>query len=239
MNTPNAIDELKLLVLDRIKEPSRANAVMELIANKQGDEALMAVIDEMETIDIARIFTQAFDYTKPNQAAGLIRPDVAADCILAILARWSINRIQENPKAAAQDINDFLASVILNRAIEAQAEFKTLVEDHMDLITACMLCDLSYHGDEIVQTILQGEQGTMAEIVKNLNLTEMLVRSVKSNMQKDFHERPGDSDDNHFDSDSEERRVKFVRSTLKRYHKEATSKFVAESADSMEDFMAM
>ena len=62
-------NQYKLLILDRIKDPAKANAVMELIANNRGDEALATVIDEMESVDVARLFTEAFDYTKPNQAA--------------------------------------------------------------------------------------------------------------------------------------------------------------------------
>lgn len=107
MNNSEENNEYKLLILDRIKDPARANAVMEVIANNKGDEALALVIDEMETVDVARLFTEAFDYTKPNQAAGLIKPDIAADCILAILARRSLSRLNENPSGPAQDINDF------------------------------------------------------------------------------------------------------------------------------------
>jgi hypothetical protein len=239
MNNSEENNEYKLLILDRIKDPARANAVMEVIANNRGDEALALVIDEMETVDVARLFTEAFDYTKPNQAAGLIKPDIAADCILAILARRSLSRLNENPSGTAQDINDFLTAVVLSRPIEKQSKFKDLFEDHMDLFASCMMCEIGYHGEELVNIIVAGEQGTMAEIAKNLGFTNRLLKSVKGAMGKDHIESESDADDESFDAASEERRSKFVRSTLARFHRKAIQKFGAEATTGMEEFMDM
>jgi len=239
MNNSEDNNEYKLLILDRIKDPARANAVMEVIANNRGDEALAVVISEMETVDIARLFTEAFDYTKPNQAAGLIKPDIAADCILAILARRSLSRLNENPSGPAQDINDFLTAVVLSRPIEKQADFKELFEDYIDLFAACMMCEVGYHGEELVNIIFAGEQGTMAEIAKNLGLTSRLLKSVKGAMGKDHIESESDTDDESFDAASEQRRSKFVQSTLARFHRKAIQKFGAEAVTGMEEFMDM
>jgi len=237
MNTSKENNEYKLLILDRIKDPTRANAVMELIANNKGDEALANVISEMETVDVARLFTEAFDYTKPNQAAALIKPDIAEDCILAILARRSSNRISENPRGPAQDISDFLTSVVLTRPIGRQHEFKELVEDHMDLVAACLMCEFGYHGEELVNVIIGGEQGTMAEVAKNLGLSEDLLKSVKGAMGKSQIEGVSDSDEDGFDAVSEEKRSKFVRNTLARFHRKAIEQFGAEATSNIEEFM--
>ncbi len=241
MNDSADKNDYKLLILDRIKDPARANAVMELIANNQGDEALAVVIGEMESVDIARLFTEAFDYTKPNQAAALIKPDIAADCILAILARRSLSRITENPMGSAQDINDFLTAVVLSRPLEKQAKFKGLFEDHLDLFAACLMCEIGYHGEELVNIIVDGEQGTMAEVAKNLNLTNRLLKSIKGAMGNSHidSESDADAEEQDFDATSEERRSKFVRSTLAKFHRRAIAKFGAEATTSMEEFMDM
>ena len=235
--------DYKLLILDRIKDPSRANAVMELIANNQGDQALSAVIAEMETVDVARLFSEAFDYTKPNQAAALINPKIAEDCMLAILARRSSSRILENPKGPAQDLSDFLTSVILTRPLEKQAEFRNLIDDHMEVIAACIMCDVSYHGDELGNIISGGEVGTVAEIAKNLDLSDELLRTVNGAMGKSVLDGGGDEDsdseESSFDSASEERRWKFVKVTLSKFHKRATKKFGAEATTNMDEFMDM
>ena len=239
MNNPDEINDYKLLILDRIKDSSRANTVMELIANNKGDEVLSLVIGEMESVDVARLFTEAFDYTKPNQAAGLIEPDIALDCILAILARNSSSRIYENPRGPAQDICDFLTSVVLIRPIEKQSKFKELFKDHTDLFAACFMCETNYHGQELLNVIMGGEQGTMAEVAKNLGFTNRFLNSVKGAMGKDNIESESDSDEESFDVKSEERRSKFVRNTLVRYHRKAIEKFGAEATSSMEEFMDM
>ena len=241
MSTSEENNEYKLLILDRIKDPTRANAVMEVIANNRGDEALAAVIGEMETVDVARLFTEAFDYGKPNQAAGLIDPNIAEDCILAILARRSSSRIAENPRGPAQDIQDFITSVVLSRPIERQHEFKDLVEDYMELFTACLMADFGYHGEELCNIIRGGEQGTVAEIAKNLRLTDDLLKSLRGAMgkkrTKDGMEEEEDEDD--FDAVSERRRVEFIRNTLTRFHRKAIEKFGVEATSSMEEFMDM
>lgn len=235
--------DYKLLILDRIKDPSRANEVMELIANNQGDQALSAVIADMETVDVARLFSEAFDYTKPNQAAALIDPAIAEDCMLAILARRSLSRIQENPRGPAQDLSDFLTSVILTRPLEKQAAFKDLIDDHMEIVAACIMCEVSYHGSELGRIISDGEVGTVAEIAKNLNLTAQLLRTVNGAMGKSVLDGGTDDDSDEeetsFDSASEDRRAKFVRATLSRLHKRATTKFGAEATTNMEEFMDM
>ena len=235
--------DYKLLILDRIKDPSRANAVMELIANNQGDQALSAVIAEMETVDVARLFSEAFDYTKPNQAAALIDPTIAEDCMLAILARRSLSRILENPKGPAQDLSDFLASVILTRPLEKQAAFKDLIDDHIEVIAACIMCEVSYHGAELGKIISGGEQGTVAEIAKNLDLTGQLLRTVNGAMGSSVldggSDEDSDEEETSFDSASEDRRWKYVKSTLSRFHKRATTKFGAEATTNMEEFMDM
>ncbi len=240
---PDEQADYKLLILDRIKDPSRANAVMELIANNQGDQALSAVIAEMETVDVARLFSEAFDYTKPNQAAALIKPDIAEDCMLAILSKRSLSRILENPRGPAQDLSDFLTSVILTRPIEKQAAFRNLIDDHMEVIAACIMCEVSYHGTELSRIISEGEVGTVAEIAKNLNLTGELLRTVNGAMGKsnlDANPDPdSDAEETSFDSASEERRSKFVKVTLSRLHKRATEKFGAEATTNMEEFMDM
>jgi len=229
----------KLLILDRIKDPSRANEVMELIANNQGDQALSAVIAEMETVDVARLFSEAFDYTKPNQAAALIKPDIAEDCMLAILARRSSSRILENPRGPAQDLSDFLTSVILTRPIEKQAVFRDLIDDHIEVIAACIMCEVSYHGAELGAIISGGEVGTVAEIAKNLNLTKVLLRTVNGAMGQSEIDDDDDPEETTFDKASEERRWKFVKATLSKLHKRATEKFGAEATTNMEEFMDM
>jgi len=233
----------KLLILDRIKDPSRANEVMELIANNQGDHALSAVIADMETVDVARLFSEAFDYTKPNQAAALIDPAIAEDCMLAILARRSLSRILENPRGPAQDLSDFLTSVILTRPVEKQAAFTNLIDDHIEVVAACIMCEISYHGAELSRIISDGEVGTVAEIAKNLNLTGQLLRTVNGAMGKSIVDGGSDDDSDEeetsFDSASEERRAKFVKVTLSKLHKQATKKFGAEATTNMEEFMDM
>lgn len=243
MNDSPDKNDYKLLILDRIKDPARANAVMELIANNQGDEALAVVIGEMESVDIARLFTEAYDYTKPNQAAALIKPEIAADCILAILARRSLSRINENPSGSAQDIHDFLTAVVLSRPLEQQSKFKGLFDDHLDLFAASLMCEVGYHGEELVNIIVGGEQGTLAEVAKNLGFTDRLLKTIKGAMGKSHIDSDSDEDTDedadHFDAASEERRAKFVRSTLAKFHRRAIAKFGAEATTSMEEFMDM
>ena len=164
-------EEYKLLIIDKIQEPEKANTLMEVIANNKGDEALAAIIDDMETVDVARLFTEAFDYTKPNQAAAQIKPTIAADCLLAIMARTSKSRLRENPKPVAEDINSFLTSVILTRDEEGQSLLKNFVDNHLDLITATILCVYGYGADKILETIDDVEQGTLFEVASNLWLS--------------------------------------------------------------------
>jgi hypothetical protein len=239
MTNPEEKNEYKLLILDRIKDPARANEVMEIIANNKGDEALALVISEMETVDVARLFTEEFDYTRPNQAAALINPNIAADCILAILSRRSLSRLNESPSATAQDINDFMSSVVLTRPIEKQNDFKELFKDHIDLFAACIMCETGYLGDDLLNIIEAGEQGTMAEIASNFGLTNLLIRTVKGALGKDHIEHDSDLEEESFDASSEVTQSKFIRSTLTRFHRKAIKKFGAEAVSSMEEFMDM
>jgi hypothetical protein len=231
MSESTQTNEYKLLILDRIKDPAQANSVMELIANNHGDEALSAVISDMESIDVARMFTEAFDYSKPNQAAPLLKPDKASECILAIMARRSSGRVKEDPRTVAADINDFFTSVILTRPKDEQLQFKKMVNNHMDLICASLLCQYGYQGDSLLECIKTAEHGTLAEVALNLGLMAKMRRTVKAAI--------GWTDESASDANFVNKDGNFIENTFLRWHQVAIEKYDASTSQSMEDFMDM